>query len=256
MNENRAGFRKEYSCIDHIFTLHSLFEILRKRKKKLFAAFVDLSQAFDRIWRTGLWHKLLKESIKGKFLTVIYNMYQNIKSRIKHDGSFSQMFACEIGVRQGENLSPLRFSLFLNDLELHVISNGANGVELNFQDDTTWLKLLLLLYADDTVILSDDPIDFQNSLDIFNQYCIDWHLTVNANKMKVVIFGSRQTNNYSFNLGNDLLDIEDTYHYLGVTFSSNRSFLKARKHVTEQANKAMHLLFTIINNSDLPLDLS
>ena len=192
LNENQVGFRKEYLCIDHIFSLHSLFEILRKRKKKLFAAFVDLSQVFDRVWRTGLWHKLLKESINGKFLTVIYNMYQNIE----HDGSFSQMFACEIGVAQGENLSPLLFSLFLNDLELDMISNGASGVELNFPDDTTWLKLLLLLYADDTVILSNDPIDFQNSLDIFNQYCIDWHLTVNANKTKVVIFGSRQTSNY------------------------------------------------------------
>ena len=189
-------------------------------------------------------------------------MYQIIKSRVKHDGSFSQMFACEIGVRaceigvrQGENLSPLLFSLFLNDLELHMISNSANGVELNFPDDTTWLKLLLLLYADNTVILSNDPTDFQNSLDIFNQHCIDWHLTVNANKTKVVIFASRQTNNYSFNSGNHLLDIEDTYHYLGVTFSSNGSFLKARKHVLTQANKAMHLLFTNINNSDWPLDL-
>ena len=34
LNENQAGFRKDYSCTDHIFTLHSLFEILRKRKKK------------------------------------------------------------------------------------------------------------------------------------------------------------------------------------------------------------------------------
>ena len=114
-------------------------------------------------------------------------MYQNIKSRVKHDGSFSQMFAFEIGVRQGENLSPLLFSLFLNDLELHMISNGAIGVELNFPDDTTWLKLLLLLYAYDTVILSDDPIDFQNSLDIFNEYCIDWHLT-NARKLTPLTF--------------------------------------------------------------------
>ena len=35
LEENQAGFRKEYSCTDHIFTLHALFEILRKGKKKL-----------------------------------------------------------------------------------------------------------------------------------------------------------------------------------------------------------------------------
>ena len=35
LEENQAGFRKEYSCTDHIFTLYALFEILRKGKKKL-----------------------------------------------------------------------------------------------------------------------------------------------------------------------------------------------------------------------------
>ena len=42
---------------------------------------------------------------------------------------------------------------------------------------------------------------------------------------------------------------------MGVTFSSNGSFLRARKHVKEQANKALHLLFTRINNANLPTDL-
>ena len=36
LEENQAGFRKQYSCTDHIFTLHSLFEFLKKRKLKLF----------------------------------------------------------------------------------------------------------------------------------------------------------------------------------------------------------------------------
>lgn len=34
------------------------------------------------------------------------------------------------------------------------------------------------------------------------------------------------------------------------------SFLKARKHVIQQASKAMHLLFTRTNNANLPIDLT
>ena len=64
LNENQAGFRKNYSCTDHIFTLHSLFEIIRKRKKKLFVAFIDFSQAFDKVWRKGLWYKLLQNNLQ------------------------------------------------------------------------------------------------------------------------------------------------------------------------------------------------
>ena len=47
----------------------------------------------------------------------------------------------------------------------------------------------------------------------------------------------------------------DKYKYLGVFFSQSGSFLNARKHIVQQAKKAMILLFTRINNLHLPLDL-
>ena len=46
LHENQAGFRKHYSTTDHIFTLHSLIELLKYEKKKLFCCFVDFSKAF------------------------------------------------------------------------------------------------------------------------------------------------------------------------------------------------------------------
>ena len=257
IEQNQAGFRKGYSCADHLFTLHSLFELLKKRKMKLFTAFIDFSQAFDSVWRSGLWHKMMTYNINGKFFTVTFNMYKNMKSRIKHNGFLSSTFMSEIGVRQGENLSPLLFSLFLNDLQTNMVAKGATGIELIDQSDLTiWLKLLILLYADDTVILSTDQTDFQKSLNIFNDYCKNWHLKINIQKTKVLVFGARTHGNYNFKIGNQPLEITDKYHYLGLTFSCNGSLLNARKHTVEQANKAMHFLFVKINNADLPLDLA
>lgn len=256
LEENQAGFRKGYSCSDHIFTLYSLIELMKKRKQKLFCAFIDFSQAFDKVWRAGLWHKLIQNSINGKFLTLIINMYNNIKSCISCNGNLSSSFVSEIGVRQGENLSPLLFSLFLNDMQSYLTEHGAVGVEFNDHIDIDyWLKLLVLLYADDTILIGNSQTDLQNNLNIFNNYCKMWHLHVNTTKTKVVIFGARHTQCYQFTLDQETLDITDCYHYLGVTLSSNGSFLKARKHVTEQANKALHLLFTRINNANLPTDL-
>ena len=43
LNENQAGFRKEYSTSDHIFVLSSLIDILKAQKQKLYCAFVDFS---------------------------------------------------------------------------------------------------------------------------------------------------------------------------------------------------------------------
>ena len=94
-------------------------------------------------------------------------MYDNIKLCVKHNGSFSALFISETGIRQGKNLSPILFYLYLNNLQLNMSSNGALGVELNDTiDPTLWLKLLILLYADDTVILSDNEADIQNNLTI------------------------------------------------------------------------------------------
>ena len=104
-------------------------------------------------------------------------------------------------------------------------SNGALGVELNDTlDPKLWLKLLILLYADDTVILSDNETDFQNNLTIFDNYCKNWHLNVNVSKTKVMNFGAKKINTYRFILGDRPLEITYKYHYLGVTFSNNGSF--------------------------------
>ena len=69
--ENQAGFRKGYAATDHIFVLSSLIEILKGRKQKLFCAFIDFSQAFDSIWRVGLWRKLIFNSVDGKFFELL-----------------------------------------------------------------------------------------------------------------------------------------------------------------------------------------
>ena len=113
----QAGFRKGLSTTDNLFVLQSLIEISKSCKNVLYCAFIDFKQAFDNVWRSGLWQKLQEYNINGKCLNVIKSMYNNIKSRISIPEGNSAFFPCEKGVRQGENLSPILFSLYLNDLE-------------------------------------------------------------------------------------------------------------------------------------------
>ena len=40
---------------------------------------------------------------------VIFNMYQNMKSRIQYNKETSNYFECNVGVRQGENDFPFCF---------------------------------------------------------------------------------------------------------------------------------------------------
>ena len=102
-------------------------------------------------------------------------MYRSIKSCALVNGEQSTFFDCNSGVWQGENLSPILFALFLNDSESFMNSCGIHGVSLtehnNRNDSIVYLKLLLLLYADDTVIFSDSHQGLQKALENLEVSC-------------------------------------------------------------------------------------
>ena len=111
IDDCQAGFRKGIFTTDNIFILHNLIDIICKSKKKIFCAFIDLKQAFDKIFRGGLWQKMFSYNIKGKCLNVIRNMYRNIKSCVQVNGNNSTFFTSNIRVRQGKNLFPFLFNI-------------------------------------------------------------------------------------------------------------------------------------------------
>ena len=90
--------------------------------------------------------------------------------------------------------------MYLNDLETYFEANHINGIpiELNADDIFVFLEMYVMLYADDTIIMSDCVESFQACLDTFYLYCMDWKLTVNESKTKIIIFGARKTENFSF----------------------------------------------------------
>ena len=73
----------------------------------MYCIFIDFEKAFDRVWRIGLWNKMLKSQINGKMYDIIFNMYQGIKSRISFDGVNSYYFPCDNGLRQGGKPFPV-----------------------------------------------------------------------------------------------------------------------------------------------------
>ena len=92
-------------------------------------------------------------------------MYNNIKSCISINGEHSNYFQSHQGLRQGENLSPIMFSLYLNDLSGNGTScleindndlsvNGTFCLEINDNDLNVYFKTVVLLYADDILVFA------------------------------------------------------------------------------------------------------
>ena len=93
-----------------MYVLKILIDLFLFNNKILYMCFVDYKKAFDNVNRIQLWQKMLDYNNNGKIFNVVHNMYNQAKSRVSlTDGSVSSMFQCEVGVRQGEKLSPLLF---------------------------------------------------------------------------------------------------------------------------------------------------
>ena len=92
---------------------------------------LDISKAFDRVWHTGLLHKLKSYGISGQIFGLISSFLSNRRLRVVLDGKSSQEYPVNAGVLQGSILGPTLFLLYISDLPDDVICNIA------ISDDTT-----------------------------------------------------------------------------------------------------------------------
>ena len=98
---------------------------------------------------------------------------------------------------------------------------------------------------------------FQMTLKLkFVAYCNIWKLSVNVEKTKIVIFGkSKWKGKQIFKYDGKIITVEDSFKYLGVILNYNGSFVKHKKHVIDQSQKAMFAHLRRSRQLDLPIDL-
>ena len=197
-------------------------------------------------------------------LDVIVDMYANAKSCVKVDNECSGYFQCLSGVRQGENLSPLLFAVYLNDLQAFIFDKMEGTTSLGIAarnlsedvDENAMLKMFLLLYADDTVVCAESAEDLQKALDAMSEYCDLWKLKINVNKTKVVVFSRGEIRNIPrFEYGGQSVEVVFGFQYLGIYFNYNNKFNVTQKKLYDKASRAMFALVKKCRKLMLPLDL-
>ena len=155
------------------------------------------------LWCDGLWYKLWR---------VIKKMFESSNSAILLEGEKSDTFKIEQGVAQGCSLSPILFSVFVNDLLKEVEQTGL-GIQLSSGKTVGGM-----LFADDFVGISDSKESLQKLLDVVYSYCSKWRLQLM--KSAVMVF-SKDAVSSCWKWGEYSLPIVSSYSYLGIDFSSN-----------------------------------
>ncbi len=92
-----------------------LVEKYLEKDRKLFAAFVNLEKAYDRVDRKGLWDTLRVYGVGGQLLAGIKSFYKNASPSVWLNGELSESFKVEVGVRQGCVMSPWLFNIYMDE---------------------------------------------------------------------------------------------------------------------------------------------
>jgi len=185
----------------------------------VFASFLDLSKAFDKVNHFILLLKLIKIKLPPYLVNVLYNMYSNQGVQVYFSGCISDQWTLKNGVRQGAVISPLLFNFYINDV-LNNISSLDFGCKLALRMSN------IQAYADDLVLLAPTARGLQQLLDRICTELSALNLSLNCDKCSCIIFRSRKSvhqNNPSFYLEKYRLSIVSRYVYLGIVISNNLS---------------------------------
>ena len=112
--EEQAGFRVGRGCRDQIFVMRQLAEKTIEKDGKMYAAFIDLEKAYDKVWREDMWRTLAMYGVSGRLLRAVKALYENSKARVGVEDELTECFEVRQGVRQGCPLSPWLFNVFLD----------------------------------------------------------------------------------------------------------------------------------------------
>ena len=109
-------------------------------------------------------------------------------------------------------------------------------------------KINCLLYADDLILLSELEHGLPRCLDKLSCYAKKWQMRINVKKTKAIIFNkSGKIFRSEFKLGNQPIQVIDSYVYLGITFTPSGSFSLAQKKLYNKATRSLYNFLSEVN---------
>ena len=167
-------------------------------------------------------------------------MYRSSECCVRVGDKITKFFENNVGVKQGEVLSPLLFNLYINDLINEMQDKDSPKLNGNAID--------CLLYADDLVLTSSSEEGLQRKFEKLASFCKLWRLSVNIDKTMVMrVSKSGRLSKSCFTFNNIPLTNTKTYKYLGVVFDSAETFSLAKANMQDRGLKAMIKVKSVVD---------
>jgi hypothetical protein len=108
--DNQFGFREHHSTIQQIHRIVNKIAASLEEKQYCTAASLDIAQAFDKVWHTGLLYKL-KNKLPSPYYLLLKLYISERYFQVKYHNAYSRYKLAKSGVPQGSVLGPLLYLL-------------------------------------------------------------------------------------------------------------------------------------------------
>ena len=177
--------------------------------------------------------QLLQLGISGEIFQYIKSFLTNRTFQVRIGSSYSHVKNLENGLPQGSILSPILFSIMINDLPDVLTCPTA-------------------LYADDCCFwqigtdINEIHNEVQENLNRVSAWCNKWGFKLSSSKSAAVLFTRKhKVPNVCLKINGHILPVKNDFKYLGIIFQTNVTYNKHTKYVVDKCRKRINLLRTV-----------
>jgi hypothetical protein len=193
--------------------------------------------------------------LRGRMLSYIRRLHSEAQAAVRVPGcDAGDFFDVRVGLVQGNPLSPLLFNLFVSDLP-----TGA-GVPVGNVGRVPDLK-----FADDVVVLADSVSALRRTLARIERWCARNGMALGAAKCGVMVAGGAgvvgggarallAVEPLRLQSTGEIIPVVESYKYLGVLFTENRSHEASVEARVRVASHALARLRPLLRDRRVPLE--
>lgn len=238
---HQFGFRSKHNCIEQVHRITTQIEKAIEGKKVCSAIFLDVAQAFDKVWHDGLNFKL-KKLLPANLAKILESYLLDRFFRIKQGESYSTLSNVQAGVPQGSVLGPVLYLLYTSDMP-----ENSTDMTATFADDTAFLAV-----GENTMATATQ---LSETIANFHRWTKIWRIKINESKSVHVDFTYRNLPYMPIYLNNVVIPYSNQAKYLGMTLDAKLKWKEHVKKKSEQLNiKYRQMYWLLGRNSNLSIE--
>lgn len=215
--DHQFGFRNKHSTVEQIHRVSHTIRQALETKQHCPTIFLDVKQAFDRVWIDGLLHKVSRY-LPSQYVQILESYLKERYFQVQYGEATSSVKPINAGVPQGSVLGPHLYILYTSDIPVTK-------------------SVIVATFADDTTVLSPHEnydtatSNLQEAVDVISNWTKRWKIQLNSSKTVRVDYSLRSHGCNPTYIDGTPVTRADSAKYLGMHLDSK---LNWRRHLTKK----------------------